>query len=251
MTFSFKTSDSLSEQTRGSAEFASPDDQLRFSSLFTSMASSVSISISFSFSGTRLVLDGSTLGTGGGEGSEGISVLGEGAEVFLLTVVAVAFGVIVVLVVVVVGKESLGSLGMLGGEKGDSVHGRRSFNELICIQCTHTHIHTLSPFPEPSVGAEDFLLLGGRPGPLVAGVPPFPLPLLLLLELLLLVLPLSLEVVSGTETEGEEVVVVAGGFPDEEWVVFLLSFFSLPLALLVPPPSGGGGGSCFAFLDFF
>ena len=140
MTFSFKTSGSLSEQTRGSPEFTSPGDQLKFSSLFTSMASSVSISISFS--GTRLVLDGSTLGTRGGEGGEGISVLGEGAEVFLLTVVAGVFLVAVALVLVEVGKESLGTLGMLGGEKGDSVHGRRSFNELICIQCTHTHTHS-------------------------------------------------------------------------------------------------------------
>ena len=68
------------------------------------------------------------------------------------------------------------------------------------------------------------------------------------MELLLLVLPLSLELASGTDMEGEEVVVAAGGLPDE---VFLFSFFSLPLAPPVTPPSGGGGGSCFAFLDFF
>ena len=118
--FGFKGSDSLSEQARGSVVFTSPGDQLKFSSLFTSMASSVSISISFS--GTRLVLNSSTLGTRGEEESAGVSVFGEGAEGFLLTVVVVLV-VVVVVVLVEVGRGSSGSLGMLGGEKGDSVQG--------------------------------------------------------------------------------------------------------------------------------
>lgn len=53
--FSFKAPGSLSEQTRGSAEFVPLRDQLRFSSLFTSMASSSSISPSC----TTSVLGGS------------------------------------------------------------------------------------------------------------------------------------------------------------------------------------------------
>lgn len=118
--FGFKGSDSLSEQARGSVVFTSPGDQLKFSSLFTSMASSVSISISFS--GTRLVLNSSTLGTRGEEESAGVSVFGEGAEGFLLTVVVVLV-VVVVVVLVEVGRGSSGSLGMLGGEKGDSIQG--------------------------------------------------------------------------------------------------------------------------------
>lgn len=119
--FGFKGSDSLSEQARGSVVFTSPGDQLKFSSLFTSMASSISISISFS--GTRLVLNSSTLGTRGEEESAGVSVFGEGAEGFLLTVVVVVLVVVVVVVLVEVGRGSSGSLGMLGGEKGDSVQG--------------------------------------------------------------------------------------------------------------------------------
>lgn len=120
--FGFKGSDSLSEQARGSVVFTSPGDQLKFSSLFTSMASSVSISISFS--GTRLVLNSSTLGMRGEEESAGVSVFGEGAEGFLLTVVVVVLVVVVVVVILVeVGRGSSGSLGMLGGEKGDSVQG--------------------------------------------------------------------------------------------------------------------------------
>lgn len=118
--FGFKGSDSLSEQARGSVVFTSPGDQLKFSSLFTSMASSISISISFS--GTRLVLNSSTLGTRGEEESAGVSVFGEGAEGFLLTVVVVLV-VVVVVVLVEVGRGSSGSLGMLGGEKGDSIQG--------------------------------------------------------------------------------------------------------------------------------
>lgn len=118
--FGFKGSDSLSEQTRGSVVFTSPGDQLKFSSLFTSMASSISISISFS--GARLVLNSSTLGTRGGEESEGVLFFGEGVEGFLLTVVVVVVLVVVVVVVLVeVGRGSSGSLGILGGEKGDSV----------------------------------------------------------------------------------------------------------------------------------
>lgn len=119
--FGFKGSDSLSEQARGSVVFTSPGDQLKFSSLFTSMASSVSISISFS--GTRLVLNSSTLGMRGEEESAGVSVFGEGAEGFLLTVVVVVLVVVVVVILVEVGRGSSGSLGMLGGEKGDSVQG--------------------------------------------------------------------------------------------------------------------------------
>ena len=119
--FGFKGSDSLSEQARGSVVFTSPGDQLKFSSLFTSMASSVSISISFS--GTRLVLNSSTLGMRGEEESAGVSVFGEGAEGFLLTVVVVVLVVVVVVILVEVGRGSSGSLGMLGGEKGDSIQG--------------------------------------------------------------------------------------------------------------------------------
>ena len=125
--FSFRVPGSLSEQTRGSAASVPLRDQLRFSSLFTSMASSSSIS---PFCATS-VLEGSELDVGGGERREGVSVFGERGKGFLLAGVAV--------------EEGSGSVGLLDGEEGDSaVEEKRSM-----IESPHTqqYKHTYQGHP--------------------------------------------------------------------------------------------------------